>query len=111
MNNNGHISFDLPISTYDPVLFDVYNTSPLIAPYWADADTREEGAGTVWYRESLNESDIDRAQRDIRNTFPGMASNFRAILVFLATWDHVGFYDSHVHKVSCHYTYENLRNW
>jgi len=104
VNNNGHISFDQPISSFNPISFDAYFTSPLIAPYWADVDTREEGAGTVWYRESFNESDLERAQTDIRNTFPEMAYNFRARLLFVATWDHVGFYSLHVNKVTCQYT-------
>jgi len=74
-------------------------TTPLIVPYWADVDTRYEGAGTVWYRESFNQSDLERAQLEIKEAFPEEAANFRARLVFVATWDHVGYYDKNTTKV------------
>lgn len=57
VNNNGHISFDGPVSAYEPVPFPLngsgFDATQLIAPYWADADTQP--GGTVWYRESSSQ--------------------------------------------------------
>lgn len=39
INNNGNISFLSPLSTFTPRAFPVAN-QPIIAPYWADVDTR-----------------------------------------------------------------------
>ena len=69
----------------------------MLAPYWADADTRE--GGEVWYRESVEQSDFDKAQADIRHAYPEEAANFRPRLVFIATWDRVGYYERHNDKV------------
>lgn len=101
MNNNGHISFDGPVSTYTPVPFPLngsgFDATQLIAPYWADADTRP--GGTVWYRESSSQADLSRAQSEIRDIFPGEADRFSPHLVFIVTWDHIGYYDQHYDKV------------
>lgn len=69
---------------------------PLIAPYWADADTR--GIGEVWYRETTSQADRDRAQREIRANFRE-AARFVPQLVFIATWDNIGYYPRRVNKV------------
>jgi len=47
INNNGNISFDAPYSTYSSTGFPV-SGYPMVAPFWADVDTR--GCGTVWYK-------------------------------------------------------------
>ena len=64
---------------------------PLIAPYWADVDTTSENGGTVWYRETTSQADRNRAQSEIRAIFMD-ASQFVPSLVFIATWDHVGYF-------------------
>ena len=53
VNNNGDISFDDPVPTYTPQEFPLDNF-PLIAPFWADVDTR--GTGMVWYRNASEET-------------------------------------------------------
>ena len=49
INNNGNISFDLPYSTFtaNPFPDPTYN---MIAPFWADVDTRSTNGGNVWYK-------------------------------------------------------------
>lgn len=95
MNNNGHISFGSAYSNFIPQRFPIH--TPLIAPYWADADTRPENGGTVWYRESTRQEDRDRAQRDVR----ALCRNARLVprLVFIATWDHVGYWPEQTDRV------------
>jgi hypothetical protein len=81
VNNNGNISFASPLATFTPNAFPGA-AQPMIAPFWADVDTRDPSSGCatattcsspttngVWY--SLQ---------------PGR---------FIVTWDHVGYYNCH----------------
>lgn len=65
----------------------------MIAPYYADVDTRNgSGRGHVWYRDASSDKVLlTRATNEIRATFADR-TNFEATFVFVATWDHVGFY-------------------
>lgn len=48
VNNNGNVTFGGPMGTYTP--FDIESTTPpMIAPFFADVDTRGEGSGLVTY--------------------------------------------------------------
>ena len=78
----------------------------LIAPFWADVDTRTQG--NVSYRESTNQDDLMRAQMDIRTAFAGQVDNFRPRLVFIATWYRVGYYNNRVDKVSLKHDTSNV---
>ena len=96
MNNNGLISFRVAEPAFAATPFPLRG-SALIAPFWGDVDTR--GGGSVWYRESVAQSDLTRAESDIRRAYPVDAANFRTSSVFIATWDHVGYFDSKIDKV------------
>jgi hypothetical protein len=93
VNNNGLLSFGQAVGQFRPFPFPldvnttVVRSTQLIAPFWADADTRFKG--NVYYRESFDQADLDRAQREIRRAFPAQASRFRPRRVFIATWDNV----------------------
>lgn len=89
MNTNGVISFLRPVGTYTPNPFPIANDARMIAPFWADIDTRN--GGTVWYRETTNDTLLDRATDEVRAYFPGFF-RFRASWVFIATWDRVAFF-------------------
>ncbi len=71
INNNGNISFGSPYYTYTPTGFPV-NAYPMIAPFWADVDTRNSASGLVWYRSEPN----------------------RLVVI----WDHVGYYNTKADK-------------
>jgi hypothetical protein len=48
VNNNGNVTFDAPLGTFTP--FDLVTTSRLIlAPFFADVDTRGAGSGLTQY--------------------------------------------------------------
>lgn len=47
INNNGNLTFRAPLSTFTPNPFPVTN-QPMIAPWWADVDTRPANAGAVY---------------------------------------------------------------
>ena len=93
VNTNGAISFTSAVSTFTPTAFPLNGSRALIAPYWGDVDTT--GTGTIYYRESISTELLTRASAEIRSAFPVQDANgFTATKLFIATWDHVGYYDS-----------------
>ena len=66
----------------------------IIAPYWADVDTR--GTGTVYYRESTDPNLLGRAASQIQGT---VATSFMPSHLFIATWDAVGYFNNRTDKV------------
>ena len=95
MNNNGDISFNGPVGAYTPSAFPL-DSLPLIAPYWADVDTR--GTGQVWYRDTVDETLRNRARDLIKARFIDQTT-FEPDYLFIATWDHVGYYSEMTDKV------------
>ena len=65
-------------------------TYPVVAIYQADVDTT--GTGSVWYRITQNATLLAKAANDIR-ALTGTSVSLQWL--FIATWDHVGYY-SHV---------------
>ena len=82
------MSFLASYGTFTPQNFEDTFVPALIAPYWADAYTFH--TGIVWYRESTSQADKNRAQSEIRAIFRE-ATRFTPTLVFIATWDHIGY--------------------
>ena len=97
VNNNGVISFSQLFSDFHPRSFPLNNSFQLIAPYWADADTRE--TGTVWFRETTDLDILRRAMRDVQVAFDSQI-NFQRLFAFIATWDRVGYHNRHTDLVS-----------
>jgi hypothetical protein len=77
VNNNGNVSFNGPLSTFTPNPFPQSN-QPLIAPWWADVDTRNLASGLV-YIGTLE------------------VSNRTAVAV---TWNDVGYFSNAVNKTN-----------
>ena len=97
MNNNGDLSFGLAWSGHSPTAFPI-PIYPLVAPYQADVDTR--GTGSVWYRRSTqNTTLLAKAANDIRLLNGTIIS---PQWLFIATWDHVGYYNNQTDKVLLH---------
>ncbi len=71
INNNGSISFDAPHGTFVPDSFPTIFYK-MIAPFWADVDTRNLQSGLVYYKITATH--------------------------MIVTWDHVGYYDKHADK-------------
>ena len=65
INNNGNISFTTPYNTFTAFPFPD-PTFNMIAPFWADVDTRSTNGGNVWYKLSPHS--------------------------LVIVWDHVGYY-------------------
>ena len=68
----------------------------IIAPYWADVDTRE--VGTIYYRQSSYPDLLNKAANDISRGFP-MSQNVTVTNLLIATWDAVGYYSHKSDKV------------
>jgi PKD repeat protein len=71
VNNNGNVSFNARISTYDPDGFPLSGID-MVAPFWADVDTR--GTGGVYYKAEATR--------------------------FTIVWYHVGYYNQNTDKVN-----------
>lgn len=90
----------------------------IIAPFWADVDTRS-GGGNVWIVDipstdtfqgtanSQRMADFQRAANQINNAFPYLysinSSNIKALTI--ATWDGVGYFDEKIDKVHMYILY------
>ena len=72
VNNNGNITFTAPLGTFTPFALTTTNT-PIIAPFFADVDTRGMGSGLVQYGNTTLDSRT----------------------AFCANWVNVGYYSSH----------------
>lgn len=68
INNNGNVSFGGPYSSFTSTGFPIADF-PMLAPFWADVDTRGGGLGAVWYKMTAN----------------------RVVVI----WDYVGYYNIH----------------
>ena len=86
------------MSLFIPQAFPLNNLQ-LIAPYWADADTRDDGSGTVWYRETDEFALLARAAGDIQAVFISQ-STFSPTHLFIATWERVGYFNLNTDLVS-----------
>ncbi|XP_019614681.1 PREDICTED: sushi domain-containing protein 2-like [Branchiostoma belcheri] len=95
VNTNGVISFLVQIWQYTSEPFPLGDSRRLIAPYWADVDTRK--GGYVMYRETTESDILQRATLDITAAFPHLPY-FRATWVFIATWHNVAYYGSRSSK-------------
>lgn len=78
LNNNGNVTFGNGLSTYTPGVIGGTTGYNIIAPFWADADTRV----------------------DVPNVNDGVFWDFREgrdSIVF--TWNQVGYFNSHIDRV------------
>jgi gliding motility-associated-like protein len=73
INNNGNISFGSPYGTFSAFPFPD-PTYKMIAPFWADVDTRNPASGLVYYK--------------ITPTY------------MIVQWDNVGYYSQYVDKLN-----------
>ena len=99
VNNNGVVSFDAPVTTYTPEPLPLSGGGILLSPYWADVDTRPLDGGFVLYRQSTDPALLNTARDQIRAIFPVDFQTFTPTFLFIATWDHVGYYNSRTDKV------------
>ncbi len=79
VNNNGNVTFEAPLSTYTP--FGLIGAgTPIIAPFFADVDTRGVGSGVV--------------------TYGGAPAEGGNPAYFCVDWFDVGYYGAHTDKTN-----------
>ena len=94
------VSFDAAVSTFTPEAFPISGSRVLLSPYWGDVDTRPDpDGGFVYYRNTTDSTLLTKAMNQVRTLFPAFA-NFTPTFLFIATWDHVGYFRQHTDKVS-----------
>ncbi len=79
VNNNGNVTFNGPLSTYTPFGLEGAQI-PIIAPFFADVDTRGQGSAPVQYGYG-------------QTTFDGHQA-------FCVNWLNVGYYNAHADKLN-----------
>ena len=89
MNNNGYISFGVESLEILPPPFPMIPLA-LIAPFWADADTR--CGGLVYYRETTANSILAKVANDVQSSL-SLLNDFYPSSVVIATWHQVGYFD------------------
>ena len=72
INNNGNITFSGPLGTFTPSAFPSTIFGAIVAPFFADVDTRPTGSGLVYYKLTSTRLTI--------------------------TWDSVGYFGNHIDK-------------
>ena len=102
VNDNGVISFNSPYNVRTPLSLPLSGSDQIIAPYWADVDTR--GTGQIFYRQSTDPSLLARASREIQSAFPS-SQNITITNLLIATWDEVGYYSENDDKVAKYHAY------
>ncbi|MGZ8320877.1 MAG: nidogen-like domain-containing protein [Telluria sp.] len=75
VNNNGNVTFNSPLGTFTPRQFPI-NNQPVIAPFWADVDTRNQPGGGAVYVAAPNADTV------------------------VVTWNNVGYFSGHNDKLN-----------
>ena len=105
VNDNGVISFNSRYNVRTPLSLPLRGTQQIIAPYWADVDTR--GTGQVLYRQSTDPSLLARASGEIQTAL-SLTRNIEIKNLLITTWNAVGYYFRNTDKVHTHmYIYFN----
>lgn len=79
INNNGNVTFNAPLAVYTPFTIHA-QTPPIIAPFFADVDTRASGSNVVQYS--------------------GAPITFEGRPAFCVNWVNVGYYAAHADKLN-----------
>ena len=97
MSVNGALTFYKTAPEFTSNSFPLGDNREMVAPFWADIDTRRKG--NVWYHETSDSISLKRSSKEIQEVYP--EANYTAKGLFIATWEHVGYYNSTTAKVSC----------
>src|SRR5262245_42629125 len=82
INNNGNITFSSPTSQFTPSVITGGTNNPIIAPFWADVDTR---GGVASATPGGNSTGVNLVHYDLDTTNG----------VMTVTWDDVGYFSQH----------------
>lgn len=100
VSNNGVLSFNSGVSTYTEGAFPTRPSLPIVAPFFADVDTRNALSGQVWYRTSQDSSLLATLAQDVQVANGGATVTFNPTFAQIVTWDRVGYYSTRVDKLN-----------
>ena len=89
VNTNGAISFNRSISQFTPTCGALDTSSRMVAPFWADVDTRN--GGDVFYRESYDNTLLTLVSQEIAAAFPQLWG-IEIKWLFITTWLEVAYF-------------------
>ena len=92
VNTNGVVSFAMAVEEFNAASFPLSPTA-MLTPFWGNVDTRGVGAGQIRYRQTKDFILCARARADVLEVYPSL-STFQPTNLLIATWDHVGHYNS-----------------
>ncbi|RXK12288.1 hypothetical protein CP965_11015 [Halarcobacter mediterraneus] len=97
VNNNGNVTFGYGLSNYTPTVIGGNFSNPIIAPFWADVDTRS----TNWYDSDISDGYVTPSEG---GTSQGTNLTWYDIdevnKTFTVTWDDVGYFSRNTEKVN-----------
>ena len=95
VNRNGFLSFGqlFTMTSSNGQNFDSIFSPPIICPFWDDINVIS--GGSIYYRQDLNQSIIERLRRELSSEYP-QAELFLPSLVFIATWDRVAPFSTQI---------------
>ena len=88
VSTNGQISVHIRETNFVPRNFPTDKI--IIAPFWADVDTRG-GGGEIEYGVTRDATQLEKAQEQAAAAFPEVS--FIPLYLVIATWDSVGYYN------------------
>lgn len=99
VNTNGNVSFSAGLAAYTPEAFPIAN-QPMIAPYWADVDTRPSNGTCGDYPDGSGRPEYTYAGdcQDPGNNGVWWHLDTAARRV-IVTWDRVGYYRCHTNNL------------
>lgn len=80
INNNGNLSFGSGFTTFTATGFPVF-AFPMVAPFWADVDTRNNASGVAHYKFFDSDADTD-------------------LDTLVVTWDNAGYFNQQADKTN-----------
>lgn len=95
VNTDGVLTFTNKSLPFSNDKFPINTDYEIIAPFWADVDTT--GTGDITYRKTTDANLLQRANDHVKRAFPTVT--FLPKYLFIATWDHVGFFEAQTMKV------------
>lgn len=97
VNNNGNITFTNGLSSYTPGVIGTGFTSPIIAPFWADVDTRGSSSSSAPIAEGYVTPTPGGNSAGTNLTWYDLDPATGTITV---TWDDVGYYSRYTDKLN-----------
>jgi autotransporter-associated beta strand protein len=99
VNTNGLVSFNAAVPVYSGLPLP-YSSTPVIAPFWADVDTRSTQSGQVWRRTVNDLPTMASLAQRIQGAMPGGSAGFTPTFAQVVTWGGVGYYAYGVDKLN-----------